>query len=138
MVFHFNSNNKYYYLVILLLTFNTHSLTKALSNPNLILEEVYSWHLFKDSYGPTFSGNLSWQKYMELLERELLENGVKGLTKDFFEYERWYTSNEKNDHQWTLTIEGKQMDVASYWAYSGLTGKTGVKGKLLYYNQDTP
>ena len=116
MVFHFNSNNKYYYLVILLLTFNTHSLTKALSNPNLILEEVYSWHLFKDSYGPTFSGNLSWQKYMELLERELLENGVKGLTKDFFEYERWYTSNEKNDHQWTLTIEGKQMDVASYWA----------------------
>ena len=138
MVFHFNSNNKYYYLVILLLTFNTHSLTKALSNPNLILEEVYSWHLFKDSYGPTFSGNLSWQKYMELLERELLENGVKGLTKDFFEYERWYTSNEKNDHQWTLTIEGKQMDVASYWAYSGLTGKTGVKGKLLYFNQDTP
>ena len=138
MVFRSNDNKKFYCLIILFLTLSTQSLTKAFSNPKPTLEEVYSWHLLKDSYGPTFAGNLSWQKYVELLEKELINNGVKNLTKDFFEYERWHTSNESNDHQWTLTVEGGQIDVASYWAYSGFTGKTGVEGKLLYFNQDTP
>ena len=137
MVFRLNDNKKYYCLVLLFLTLNSLSLTETFSHPKSTLEEVYSWHLLKDSYGPTFAGNLSWQKYMEFLEKELIENEVKRLTKDFFEYERWYTSDKKNDHQWTLTIEGKPIDVASYWAYSGLTEKTGVEGKLLYLNQDT-
>ncbi|MCH2477832.1 MAG: hypothetical protein MK218_07765, partial [Gammaproteobacteria bacterium] len=78
-----------------------------------------------------------WHKYMEILEKELLENGVKNISKDFFEYERWYTSDEKNDQQWTLTIEGKSIDVASYWAYSGLTEEIGAEGKLLYLSPDT-
>ena len=138
MVFRSNDNKIFYCLIILFLTFSTQNLTKAFSNPKPTLEEVYSWHLLKDSYGPTFAGNLSWQKYVELLEKELINNGVKNLTKDFFEYERWHTSNARNDHQWTLTVEGEPIDVASYWAYSGFTGKTGVEGKLLYFNQDTP
>ena len=134
----FRSNKKKYYcLVVLFLIFNTQSLTETLSDSKSTLEEVYSWHLLKDNYGPTFAGNLSWHKYMEILEKELLENEVKNITKDFFEYERWYTSDEKNDHQWTLTIEGEPIDVASYWAYSGQTKKTGVEGKLLYFSPNT-
>ena len=137
MVFRLNDNKKYYCLVLLFLTLNSLSLTETFSHPKSTLEEVYSWHLLKASYGPTFAGNLSWQKYMEFLEKELVKNEVESLTKDFFEYERWYTSDKKNDHQWTLTIEGKPIDVASYWAYSGLTEKTGVEGTLLYLNEDT-
>ena len=134
----FRSNKKKYYcLVVLFLIFNIQSLTETLSDSKSTLEEVYSWHLLKDNYGPTFAGNLSWHKYMEILEKELLENDVKNITKDFFEYERWYTSDEKNDHQWTLTIEGEPIDVASYWAYSGQTKKTGVEGKLLYFSPNT-
>ena len=99
MVFWSNDNKKFYCLIVLFLTLSTQSPTKTFSNPKSTLEEVYSWHLLKDSYGPTFAGNLSWQKYVELLEKELTDNGVKSLTKDFFEYERWHTSNERNDHQ---------------------------------------
>ena len=45
---------------------------------------------------------------MEILDKELLENGVKNITKDFFEYERWYTSDEKNDQQTNNDVNDQQ------------------------------
>jgi hypothetical protein len=58
---------------------------KALTeiNPDFMItpDEAYDWHLHKDKGGPTYSGNVSWQSYMSLIEKKLKQYGVVDLTK---------------------------------------------------------
>ena len=100
------------------------------------LQQIYDWHQYKDSFGPSFSGSLSWIKFMEVVEEELRMNQVTGIRKDFFKYSRWHTSDTKSDNKWSLTIDGQIIPVSSYWAYSGRTTEKGVTGELLLFDKN--
>jgi hypothetical protein len=99
---------------------------------------LLQWHLFKDAGGPTFAGNRSWNKYMEFLEERFRASGLIDIGKDFFTYTRWFTSDDRNAGYYALALEGNEVPVASYWAYSGATPPEGITAPLIYYNQDNP
>ena len=99
---------------------------------------LLQWHLFKDAGGPTFAGNRSWNRYMEFLEERFRASGLIDIGKDFFTYTRWFTSDDRNAGYWALDLEGNEVPVASYWAYSGSTPPEGITAPLIYYNQDNP
>ena len=101
-------------------------------------DEIYEWHVFKDEGGPTFTGSSSWLSFTKFLESSFQERGLIDVTKDSFSYTRWYTSDDPQEDQWSLDIEGEEIDVASYWAYSGSTGPRGVTAPLIYYDSETP
>jgi hypothetical protein len=101
-------------------------------------DEMQEWHRFKDAGGPTFAGSPSWQRYMVFLEENLRASGLIAIKKDTFTYNRWFTSDDRNAGSWTLAIDGKQIPVASYWAYSGSTTPAGIMAPLVYYDQDNP
>lgn len=100
--------------------------------------ELQEWHLFKDAGGSTFAGSPSWQRYMVFLEENLRSSGLIAIKKDTFTYNRWFSSDDRDAGSWTLAIDGKQIPVASYWAYSGSTTPSGITAPLVYYDQDNP
>ena len=110
--------------------------SKSINHNESELQEIYDWHQYKDSFGPSFSGSLSWIKFMEVIEEELRMNQVTGIRKDFFKYSRWHTSDSKSDNKWSLTIDGQIIPVSSYWAYSGRTTEKGVTGELLLFDKN--
>jgi len=101
-------------------------------------DEMQEWHLFKDAGGPTFAGSPSWKRFMAFLEENFLAIGLIDITRDTFTYNRWFTSDDRNAGSWTLALDGKEVPVASYWAYSGSTPPAGVTAPLVYYDQDNP
>ena len=101
-------------------------------------DEIYEWHVLKDEGGPTFTGSPSWLSFTKFLEASFQERGLMDVTTDTFSYTRWYTSDDPKAGQWSLTIEGEEIDVASYWAYSGSTGSRGLTAPLIYYDLETP
>jgi len=101
-------------------------------------DEIQQWHVLKDKAGPTHSGSPSWLNYMAIVESHFEESGMIDVTKDTFSYDRWYTSEYKADGKWTLSLGDTPIDVASYWAYSGSTGPSGVTAPLIYYDRGNP
>ena len=101
-------------------------------------DQLYNWHAEKDSHGGTFSGSPSWKRHVDVLEAGLRANGLIDITKDHFSYRRWYTSDNPKDGNWTLSIGGQNLPVASYWAYSGETPEEGVTAPLVWYDEDEP
>ncbi len=96
--------------------------------------EAYEWHLYKDMGGATYTGNESWKSYMEFLEGKLQGYGVQDIQRNYFTYNRWYTTDWPGDGKWTLVSDGKPIKVASYGAYSGSTPAGGVTAPLVYWD----
>ncbi|MEB3755977.1 MAG: hypothetical protein GSR79_03865 [Desulfurococcales archaeon] len=109
-------------------------------NPEWMPSEsvFYKWNVLKDMLGPTYSGSPAWHKYMSFLEKELRSYGVINITKNSWTYKRWYTTDWPNDTGWSLSIEGKPIRVASYYAYSGSTNESGITAPLIFYNMTNP
>jgi hypothetical protein len=100
--------------------------------------QLQAWHEAKDRGGPTFSGGPVWQVHMEFIEQGLRERGVVSLRRESLTYRRWFAPDEPGPEERRLEIDGRDIPVASYWAYSGATGPDGVEAPLLYYTKKTP
>lgn len=81
--------------------------------------ELQRWHEIKAAGGPTFAGSPAWRAHLEFVERELRSRGVVDLAREPVPYRRWFTADDAAAGQWSLTVDGKPVPVASYWAYSG-------------------
>ena len=101
-------------------------------------DDLQEWHTLKDRAGPTFAGSPSWKSYLSFLENGLKKSGLTGIQKDFITYNRWFTSHESSNGDWSLAIEGEDVRVASYWPNSGSTGKTGITAPLILYDDENP
>jgi hypothetical protein len=93
------------------------------------------WHESKAAGGPTFSGNPAWRAHVEWVEQALRARGVVALERDRFTYPRWWTADDRAAGDWRLTVDGAEVPVASYWAYSGSTPDAGVTGPLVIYDE---
>ena len=115
---------------------------KALTtiHPDFMLtpEEAYSWHEYKDKFGPTYSGNKSWQKFLAFTEKKLKGLGVVNISKNKWTYDRWHTTEWPDDSDWSLKSDGSPVKVAHYAAYSGKTGADGITAKMVLFNPKAP
>jgi hypothetical protein len=102
------------------------------------LDELQRWHEEKARLGPTFAGSPSWQAHVDWLEREFRRRGLTDGGRLEVPYTRWSTSDDPRDRQWSLRMDGEDVNVASYWAYSGSTPEAGVTAPLVYYDKDHP
>ena len=75
---------------------------------------------------------------MSFLENGFKKCGLTDIKKDFITYDRWLTSNDRNKGAWSLSIESKDVWVASYWPNSGSTNTSGVTAPLIYYDDENP
>jgi hypothetical protein len=96
------------------------------------------WHEAKDRLGPTFAGTPAWRTQMDFLERELRERGVKILPRETVSYARWHTADDPAAGRWSLVVDGRPVEVASYWAYSGSTPAEGITAPLVLYDPKAP
>jgi hypothetical protein len=101
-------------------------------------DELQEWHIQKDKQGTTFAGSPSWKSYLSFLENGFKKCGLTDIKKDFITYDRWLTSNDRNKGAWSLSIESKDVWVASYWPNSGSTNTSGVTAPLIYYDDENP
>ena len=101
-------------------------------------DELQEWHISKGNQGPTFAGSPSWKSYLLFLENGFRKCGLTGIQKDFITYNSWFTSNDRSKGDWSLSIEGKNIWVASYWPNSGTTQPSGITAPLVYYDDDNP
>ena len=108
--------------------------TRLLPSP----DEIYAWHVLKDEGGGTFAGSLSWSRFMAIVATGMEEAGLTNIIKDRFSYRRWFTSDDPAAERWSLSINGEDIPVASYWAYSGETDAFGVTAPLLWYDKKNP
>ncbi|MGD8294234.1 MAG: hypothetical protein PVF37_21140 [Desulfobacterales bacterium] len=107
-------------------------------NPEFMItsSQALAWHQNKDQYGPTYSGNKSWHKFLSVVKKELRAYGIKDLTFNKWTYNRWYTSDWPDDSSWSLTSDGRSVKVAHYGAYSGSTGTGGITAELVLFNPE--
>ncbi len=98
-------------------------------------DEIYQWHVSKDKLGPTFTGSPSWTNFMSIVETEMESSGVVDVIKDSYSYERQITALYYDEGQWSLKIDDEDIEVASYWAYSGSTGPEGITAPLVLYEK---
>jgi len=99
-------------------------------------DTLQKWHVEKANGGPTFSGSPAWLAHMAFVEAALRKRGVVDLEKEEIDYRRWFASDEPDADDRALTIDGRQVSVASYWAYSGSTDADGVTAPLIYYQRN--
>jgi hypothetical protein len=92
------------------------------------------WHEEKARHGPTFAGSPAWHLHVEFLERELRDRGVRLLPRDPVSYERWFTADDPAAREWSLAVDGRDVPVSGYWAYSGATSDAGVTAPLFLYD----
>ena len=107
-------------------------------NPEFMLTttEALAWHQYKDQFGPTYSGNKSWHKFLSFTKKKLKAFGVKDLTFNKWTYDRWHTSDWPDDSNWSLKSDGRTVKVAHYGAYSGSTGPEGITAGLALFNPE--
>ena len=99
-------------------------------------EEAISWSMVKNNNLPTLTGTQEWFNYMNFLEKEFIEYGVVDLYKNTWEFDRWSISEDPKN--WMLTVEGKEVRVAYYGAYSGKTTLKGVSAEMVLYDHKNP
>ena len=106
------------------------------ASPTLVTAATLQrWHGIKAANGPTFSGSPAWRAHVEWVEQALREQGVLALDRDRFTYPRWWTSDDRASGHWQLTVDGTDVPVASYWAYSGATPDAGITAPLVLYDE---
>ncbi len=99
---------------------------------------LQQWNAEKAAGGPTFSGSPAWRAHVEFVEAGLRAAGVADLQREVIAYERWWTRDDPAAGDWSLSIEGQRIPVASYWAYSGSTPAAGVTAPLILYDSQLP
>jgi hypothetical protein len=102
------------------------------------VRELQRWHETKAAAGPTFAGSPAWRAHLEFVERALRSRGVVDLAREPVPYRRWYTADDPRVGQWSLSVEGDPVPVASYWAYSGSTSEAGITAPLVWYDRERP
>ncbi|HEX3486694.1 MAG TPA: hypothetical protein VHT51_16665 [Micropepsaceae bacterium] len=100
--------------------------------------EIQSWLDQKDSFGPAYTAGPGWKKFMALLHAEMKSMGLVNITDVPFPYTRWYTSEFPDKSGWSLSSDGKAVDVASYGTQSGSTGSGGVTAPMILYDLNLP
>jgi len=101
-------------------------------------DQLQKWHALKDAGGPTLSGSPSWKSYLTFLEEGFKKCDLTDIKKDTITYDRWFSSDDRETGDWSLSIEGKEIWVASYWPYSGSTEPQGITAPLIYYDDENP
>ena len=85
---------------------------------------------------PTLTGSKEWKNYMAFLEDEFKKYGVVDFYKNTWEFDKWSISEDPSN--WTLSVNGKDIRVAYYGAYSGMTDLEGVTAEMIYYDHSNP
>ncbi len=101
-------------------------------------DELYRWNELKDSKGPALAGTESWRSFVAFLEEEFKKTGLVDIGKDKITFNGWFTSSDRKDNDWTLSVGQRAIPVASYWAFSGSTGESGITAPLVYYDDENP
>ena len=99
-------------------------------------KEATRWSMVKHENLPTLTGTIEWQNYMAFLENEFKKYGVVDIYKNSWDFDRWNISEDPSN--WTLSVEGEQVRVAYYGAYSGKTNLDGITAELIYYDHNNP
>ena len=100
--------------------------------------EAIAWHEVKNAKGPAFTGNASWQQFLEFTEEKLRLYGVVDIQRNQWAFTRWHTSEWPDSSNWSLVSDGEVLEVANYGANSGSTGPNGVTAELVYYDKENP
>jgi hypothetical protein len=93
-------------------------------------DEVWSWVTWMAQLGPKFTGNSAHQTFVNFLETKLSSFGLQ-IEKDSYTFPRW--DARRSAIKITPTT-GQVFDVqvSSYFPYSGQTKTEGVSGQLAY------
>ena len=97
-------------------------------------QEATSWSMVKSNNLPTLTGSQEWLNYMNFLEESFINYGVIDIHKNKWEFDKWNISEDPSN--WTLSVDGKDVRVAYYGAYSGTTGPEGITAEMIYYDHD--
>jgi hypothetical protein len=90
----------------------------------------------KHNNSPRLTGSPEWYGWMQDLEARFQSYGVVDIVHNGWEFERWETSDDPT--AWSLTIDGEDVWVPFYGAYSGGTGPEDITAELVYYDHDDP
>src|SRR6476646_7737872 len=100
--------------------------------------QVQNWLDQKDSWGPAYTAGPGWKKFMAMLHAEMKSMGLVNVGDYPYPYTRWYTTEFPDRSGWSLTSDGKPVDVASYGTQSGSTGASGVTAPMVLYDLNLP
>jgi len=100
--------------------------------------QIQNWLDQKDSWGPAYTAGPGWKKFMAMLHAEMKSTGMVNVGDYPYPYTRWYTSEFPDKSGWSLTSDGKAVDVASYGTQSGSTGPGGVTAPMVLYDLNLP
>jgi hypothetical protein len=132
--------------VLALVCFTAADAQQALSSKLTVVDhammpsaaQIQNWLDQKDSWGPAYTAGPGWKKFMGLLHAELKSMGMVNVGDYPYPYRRWYTSEFPDKSGWSLTSDGKPVDVAAYGTQSGSTGPTGVTAPMVVYDLNLP
>ena len=107
-------------------------------NEDWVVDEIEAtkWSMVKHNNLPTLTGSIEWKNYMNFLENEFKKFGVVDLYRNTWEFDKWTISEDPSN--WTLTVDGDDVRVAYYGAYSGKTDLDGVTAEMIYYDHNNP
>ncbi len=77
-----------------------------------------------NSFGDRLTGTRGQWEFCEWLKSEIKAMGIPVTTK-VYRFDRWSAK------EWSLTVDGENIEVSSPFHYSGLTGEEGVSGRLV-------
>jgi len=100
--------------------------------------QIQNWLDQKDSWGPAYTAGPGWKKFMAMLHAEMKSLGLVNVGDYPYPYTRWYTTEFPDRSGWSLTSDGKPVDVASYGTQSGSTGPSGVTAPMVLYDLSLP
>jgi hypothetical protein len=100
--------------------------------------QLQNWLDQKDSWGPAYTAGLGWKKFMAMLHAEMKSMGLVNFGDYPYPYTRWYTTEFPDKSGWSLTSDGKPVDVASYGTQSGSTGPGGITAPMVLYDLNLP
>lgn len=104
-------------------------------------EELTEWMSFRNSVLPAIACSENWRNYVAFLEEKLRSFGVIDLERNSWTHQYWHTDDDKESGKWSLSYDGKAVDVAFYGAYSGSTGPEGMEREMIFcdpLNQPAP
>lgn len=100
--------------------------------------EAIGWHRAKDEHGPALTGTESWRRFMAFIEERLRAYGCADIARAAWPFTRRFSSTWPDASGWSLTCEGRAIEVANYAANCGLTGPGGVTARLVLWDDDAP
>ena len=139
----FSTNRTIYIAIIPIILISLVSCTKndfsfLPLNEQWIVDETEAtrWSMVKHNNLPTLTGSIEWKNYMNFLENEFKKYGVIDIYRNAWEFDKWTISEEPTN--WTLSVDGNDVRVAYYGAYSGKTDLDGITAEMIYYDHDNP